>query len=925
MPLSWNEIRDRAVKFTREWADASSEDAEAKTFWDDFFQVFGLTRRRLASFEEPVKLVKNGGKTATGYVDLFWKGRLLVEHKSRGKSLDRAYAQAVDYFDGIEERDLPRYVLVSDFAKFRLYDLEKSESWEFALAELSKNLRLFGFIAGYEVRPVRPQDPVNLRAAERMGALHDRLKASGYEGHELENFLVRLLFCLFADDTGIFQPAQSFRDWIEARTSPDGSDVGAKLAQLFQVLNTPADKRQKTLDEQLAAFPYVNGKLFAERLAIPDFDAAMRTELLNASALDWSRISPAIFGALFQSIMDPKKRRNLGAHYTSEENILKLIGPLFLDDLEAELAAAKGNANKLFELQKKLRSLVFLDPACGCGNFLVVAYRELRRLELEILKQVRKNRSIDIFTYVKVNVDQFYGIEIEEFPAQIAQVALWLTDHQMNQRVGEELGEYYARLPLTTSPTIVHGNALRLDWTDIVQKERLSYILGNPPFSGAMVMGDDQRIDVAAVFGDLKGAGVLDFVAGWYWKAAKLIDGTDIEVGFVSTNSLTQGEQVGLLWRPLLERFRIRINFAHRTFRWSNEGKGVAAVHCVIVGFSQHDRKVKTIFEYEKPGGEPHAVPATNINPYLLDAPDVLLENRSTPICSVPAMRFGSMPRDGGHLILSTHDREEIVKNCPNIENFIRPYTGAEEFLNAGQRWCLWLLHADPSEIKKCAMVVERIEAVKRFRLHSKAASTKAFAATPALFCQVAQPSTNYLLVPRVSSERRTFIPIGFVSSRVIANDQVLTVADASHYHLGVLHSTMHMSWVRYTCGRLKSDFRYSKDIVYNNFPWPDDPSSERRERIETAARAILEAREAHSSSSLAELYDPLLMPKDLVLAHQNLDKIVDNAYGYKGKTSDSERVAFLLGRYQNLTSLFPLVSRARPERIRKKRAKVQA
>ena len=392
MPLSWNEIRDRSVAFVREWADESSEDAEAKSFWDAFFKVFGVERRRLAQFEAPVSMVRNLGKTATGFVDLFWKGRLLVEHKSRGKDLNRAYDQAIDYFEGIADRDLPRYVLVSDFARFRLDDLETGDKHEFALRDLPKHLRLFGFIAGYEARPVRPQDPVNLAAAERMGKLHDKLKASGFEGHDLDVFLVRLLFCLFADDTGIFQPVQSFREWIENRTAPDGSDLGGALAKFFEVLNTPQGKRQKTLDEQLAAFAYVNGKLFAERLSIPDFDAGMRTALLDAAALDWGLISPAIFGGLFQSIMDPKARRNLGAHYTSEENILKLIEPLFLDDLRAELAAAKGNANKLFELQKKLRTLTFLDPACGCGNFLVVAYRELREIELEILRQVEKNR-----------------------------------------------------------------------------------------------------------------------------------------------------------------------------------------------------------------------------------------------------------------------------------------------------------------------------------------------------------------------------------------------------------------------------------------------------------------------------------------------------------------------------------------------------
>jgi hypothetical protein len=634
LPLSWNEIRDRAMRFSREWRGESSEHAEAKSFWDAFFDVFGMTRRRLASFEEPVKRLRDGGKTSTGHIDLFWKGQLLVEHKSRGKDLDRAYSQAVDYFPGIAERDLPRYVLVSDFARLRLYDLADNQQWEFPLSELHKNIRLFGFIAGYETRPVRPQDPVNLKAAERMGALHDRLKASGYEGHALELFLVRLLFCLFADDTGIF-PAQSFRDWIESDTAPDGHDLGAKLAHLFDVLNTREAQRHRTLDERLQAFPYVNGRLFEERLAIPSFDSAMRNGLLDACRLDWGRISPAIFGALFQSIMDPKARRNLGAHYTSEENILKLIEPLFLDDLRAEFERIKRSPNKLFEFQKKLRSLNFLDPACGCGNFLVVAYRELRLLELEVLRAVAKTKQsyLDILRLVQVNVDQFYGIEIEEFPAQIAQVALWLTDHQMNQRVSEEFGLYFARLPLVTSPTIVHGNALHLDWEDVVPKEHLSYILGNPPFIGHHLQTYEQKADMLAAIGVAEAAGVLDYVSAWYSLAVKFIQGTGIRCAFVSTNSITQGEQVGILWRALLARSKVFLHFGHRTFRWSNEGKGQAAVYCVILGFAAYEPKQRLLFDYDNPDSEPHLLAVSEINAYLVEAPWVLLENRSTNLC----------------------------------------------------------------------------------------------------------------------------------------------------------------------------------------------------------------------------------------------------------------------------------------------------
>ncbi|MEZ5642040.1 MAG: DNA methyltransferase [Burkholderiaceae bacterium] len=524
MPLSWNEIKSRAMAFSRRWKDAADEKQQSIPFWIDFFEVFGLTNRRVASFEHAVK--KHGG--GQGYVDLFWPGQMLVEQKSRGKPLEPAYEQALGYFPGIAERDLPHTLVVCDFARFRVIDLDARRDITFPLKDLHKHVRWFGFIAGYKAQEIKPQDPVNIRAAERMGRLHDALRQSGYAGHPLEVLLVRLLFCLFADDTAIF-PAQSFRDFIEERTAPDGSDLGPRLAQLFQVLNTPDEGRGRNLDEQLRGFPYVNGRLFAESLPIADFDAATREALLNACALDWSAISPAIFGSLFQSIMDDKARRNLGAHYTSEENILKLIGPLFLGELRAEFAKVKGHRNRLFDFHKKLRTLTFFDPACGCGNFLVVSYRELRLLELDVLRAAAElqghagQRSVDVHQLIGVDVDQFHGIEIEEFPAQIAQVALWLADHQMNLRVSEEFGQYFARIPLKTSPRIVHGNALTLDWNSVLPAARCSYLLGNPPFVGAKYMDDAQRQDTRAVFAGIDNAGLLDLVAAWYVKAARYL------------------------------------------------------------------------------------------------------------------------------------------------------------------------------------------------------------------------------------------------------------------------------------------------------------------------------------------------------------------------------------------------------------------
>lgn len=659
MPLSWNEIKARALAFSREWKDEGSERAEAQSFWNRFFDVFGIDRRRVAIFEKQVALTGANRKIKHGRIDCFWKGVLLGEHKSAGQSLDRAFAQAADYFDGLAERDLPRYILVSDFARFRLYDLEAGTQIEFRLSELHNNVKHFGFIAGYRVQAIEPQNPVNIKAAEQMGRLHDLLKASGYTGHPLELLLVRILFCQFADDTGIFQPAKAFRAWLDERTSPDGSDLGAQLAQLFQVLNQPEQARPKTLDEQLRSFAYVNGRLFEETLPIASFNAKMRETLLDCCALDWSAISPAIFGALFQSIMDEKARRNLGGHYTSEENILKLIKPLFLDELREEFNRIKSNKNRLFEFHKKLRTLTFLDPACGCGNFLVIAYRELRKLELEILRAVHEgpgSRFLNVHQEIQIDVDQFYGIEIEEFPAQIAQVALWLVDHQMNVRISEEFGMYFARIPLMTTPHIVHGNALRIDWNDVLAAERCGYVLGNPPFVGKQHQTAEQKADLDHVCRGLKGAGILDLVTAWYFKVAEYVRETKIGCALVSTNSIMQGEQVGVLWGWLLSR-GIKIHFAHRTFRWSNEGRGMAAVHCVIVGFGAFEMPNKVIFEYDDVDGEPHAVLAANINPYLVDAPDVVLGSRRNPVCNVSEIRFGSMPNDGGNLLPSDTER----------------------------------------------------------------------------------------------------------------------------------------------------------------------------------------------------------------------------------------------------------------------------
>jgi hypothetical protein len=899
MPLSWNEIKDRALKFSKEWEGDTSETAEAKSFWDSFFSVFGVIRRRVASFEEHVK--KLDGRE--GYIDLFWPATIMVEHKSRGKSLDLAYAQAIDYFPGIKEGDLPRYILVSDFARFRLYDLESKEQHEFPIGEFYKNVRLFGFMAGYQKHALKPEDPANIKAAELMGKLHDQMKAGGYEGHTLEVYLVRLLFCMFAEDTSIFDPTQ-FKEYIEVKTAEDGHDLGHHLTSFFQVLNTPEDKRHKNLDEHLAAFPYVNGRLFEEALPFASFDANMRRTLLNCCGLDWSRISPAIFGSLFQSIMNDKERRNLGAHYTTEQNILKLVRPLFLDDLRAEFVRIKNNRTKLVEFHTRLSKLKFLDPACGCGNFLVITYRELRLLELEILRELHKDKSgfLDVEKIVWLDVDQFYGIEIEDFPAQIAQVALWMTDHQMNMRISEEFGQYFRRLPLKKSPNIVHGNALRLDWTEVVKPEELSYILGNPPFVGHQWRNAEQILDMSRTWGLDGRFGRLDYVACWYRKAVEFIScNPAIKVAFVSTNSISQGEQVGILWSYLLSR-KVVINFAHRTFQWSSEASGKAAVHCVIVGFALQDEPKKLLFEYENIKSDPDVTVVNNINPYLVGGPDVLLPSRGVPLPGILQMNKGSQPTDGGHLILDDDARKELLAIEPDAEKWLRPYIGGDELISGVARWCLWLKNASPAELKKLPNVLKRISLVREARLKSPTKSVRDFADYPFLFTQDRQPEKHYLALPEVSSENRRFIPMAFLPPTVIASNKLQIIVGATNLHFGVLNSTMHMAWVRAVSGRLKSDYSYSP-AVYNNFPWPD-PTDKQREAIEQAAQGVLDARAKFPGSSLADLYDPLTMPPELTKAHAVLDRAVDAAYRKAGFKSEAERVAFLFERYVELSGL---------------------
>lgn len=900
MPLSWNEIKARALAFSKEWEHESSEDAEAKSFWDDFFNVFGISRRRVATFEEAVKK----GDSKQGFIDLLWKGFIMVEHKSRGRDLDKAFQQAKDYFPGLKEHELPRYILVSDFQRFRLYDLENGGTNEFELRDFANQVHLFGFIAGYEKRTYKEEDPVNIKAAELMGRLHDRLEETGYTGHALELYLVRLLFCLFADDTGIFEKG-TFWQYLDLHTKPDGSDLAMHLAAIFHTLNTPKEQRLKNLDENLAQFPYVNGKLFEETLPPAAFDSKMREMLLETCGLDWGNISPAIFGSMFQAVMNPKERRNLGAHYTSEKNIQKVIKPLFLDELYSEFEKAKGNRNRLNELHRKIASLHFLDPACGCGNFLIISYRELRQLEILILRELNKTGQgfLNVRDIIQVDVDQFAGIEYDEFPARIAETAMWLIDHQMNMRVSDEFGQYFVRLPLTKVAKIVHGNALRVDWGDVVPKEQLSFILGNPPFVGQHLQNAEQKADMNRVFTNVNGAGVLDYVTAWYIKAAQFIQDTDVKCAFVSTNSIAQGEQVAILWGEMFNRYRVKIHFAHRTFSWSNEARGNAAVHVVIIGFGVNDIDNKRIYDYSSLKGEPQERKVKNINPYLIDAQNILIVSQNKPICNVPEMFKGSQPTDGGNLLLSDNEKNEFVQKEPLAAKYIRPFVSAHEYLNGQKRWCFWLVGISPSELKQMPLLMQRVEAVKIMRLASTKAATVKWAQFPTLFTENRQPQKDYVLIPRHSSENRNYIPFGYFDSDSIVADSCSSIPDASLFIFGVISSQMHMTWVKYTCGRIKSDFRYSNTLVYNNFPFPLTPTDAQKKKVEEAAQGVLDARAKYSGSSLADLYDPVTMPPDLVRAHQALDKAVDLCYRPRPFPNELGRIEFLFGLYEQYTA----------------------
>lgn len=927
MPISRNQMIKNARAFSQRWADETSEKAESQTFWNEFFAIFGINRREVALFEAGLKKLKG----SQGFIDVFWKGKLICEQKSRGHDLNKAYHQALEYLQAtakVAKDDLPRYVITCDFEWLHLYDLEASTNEEqqviIKVAELADKLHFFGFMTNDITQLRKDEEQVNIVAAEKMGKLHDGLKAIGYDGHDLEVMLIRLLFCLFAEDTQIFEKYQ-FENFLKNRTRADGSDLAPQLAHLFQILNTPKEKRLKNLDLDLAEFEYINGELFAEQLAMASFDEDLRSLLLDACKMDWSQISPEIFGALFQSVMDKDARRALGAHYTSEENILKVVNSLFMDDLRAEFELAKKGSSKqkrmeqLDKFHQKIANLDFLDPACGCGNFLIVAYRELRLLELQVIGELHKKAQfLDIETMIRCDVNQFYGIEIEEFPAQIARVAMWLIDHQMNRLISQHFGTHFARIPLKKSANIQCANALTTHWASV------DYILGNPPFVGKKEQSKEQKNDLIEVFGKEKGVNVLDYVTAWYKKASDMmIKNKNIKTAFVSTNSITQGEQVPVLWK-ILQEYNNKIFFAHRTFQWTSQAKGKAAVHCVIIGFSQQETQKCYLFDYETPESNiPDIKIVRQINGYLLDAPQIILENRKQSISNEKMINYGSMPIDEGYLIFNQEEYQEFITKYPSLSYVLKQYVGGDEFINSSTRYCLWLdnIEFNAKEIENNPILNQRITKCKKFRESSKREATQKLATKPQLFGEIRQPSSHYLFIPKVSSERRNYIPIGYLSPEIIANGSGLIIAEADLYHFGILNSAIHNAFMRAVAGRMKSDYQYSGSLVYNNFPYPftqaqrlsdDKTIAKHVAEIEKHAQAILDARafyrqeavqKGQAEPSLADFYRVNLIdiyPK-LTQAHKNLDLAVDKAYRKEKFKDEAERVAFLFELYQHI------------------------
>ncbi len=916
-PPSWNEIRANAQKFSARWADATDENADAQTFWNEFLAIFGVDRRRVATFEARAQRASTGG---SGRIDLLWPGVLVAEHKSAGKDLATAEDQVLDYLVSLNDATAPGVIITSDFQHIRIRDLEgDNKPYTFPLEDLTSEIDRFGFIAGYRKREFSAleEEQANITAARLMGALYEQMAKNGYDGDDASVFLTRLLFLFFGDDTALWEKGL-FSEYVATRTQPDGSDAGSQLTMLFQTLNQPEAKRPKALDELLARFPYVNGGLFERPLMIPAFDHEMRDELVRCCAFDWGSISPALFGGMFQAVKNKEARRALGEHYTTEKNILRVIEPLFLDDFRERFDNAN-TVRKLENLRIALGKYRFMDPACGCGNFLVIGYRELRRLELEILKRrfelegIRQT-SLDVTLDLKVSPQQFYGIEIEEWPARIAEVAMFLVDHQSNLELAAEFGSAPDRLPIEITATIVHGhangNALRINWADLLEPSDNVYVFGNPPFVGMNRMTDSQKDDRKHVFETIKDKGLrsgrLDYVLAWYAKAIEYMDGTTARAAFVSTNSVTQGEQARTM-APLLDRHGFEIDFAHRTFKWTSEAPDAAVVHVVIIGFSQGGQaNKKHIYDYLKLDGEPVVADASYVNFYLVDYSGPVPTKRKEPfLTGLPNASKGSQPTDGGFLTVEIEDYDEVMKD-PIASAYVRPYRQSTEMIYDYDRWCLWLVGASPGELRSSPVIHHRLQQVKESRLNSKTPAVRANT-TPALFTQRRQPSVRYFALPEVSSVNREYIPSRFYEPEVIAGNKLICLSDPPMWLVAFFQSQMFTIWVKMFAGRLKSDPSISPSTSYFTFPFVE-PSDLQKEQLTKVTQEVLDARLNHPTDSLADLYDPLAMPADVRAAHVSVDRIVDGLYGLK-KASEGRRLSALLARFAVLESVGTLPS----------------
>ena len=911
-------MQERAKQFKEDFKDASDERSEGQEYWIEFFKIFDIEKRRTKiTFEYAINKI-DGNK---GFIDCFWPGLLIIEHKSLGKNLDMAYEQLLDYTWSLSASQTPRYAIVSDFQRIKLIDFDEKTNIDIPLSELDKHIPDFHFI--YEKSDIErePQKELKIKASKIMAKLHDALKDNNYPEEDLEQFLTRLLFCLYAEDTGIFNKFQ-FRDYIFGTTNDEliSSEsnferTGEKIIHLFRTLDKAPEDRQTSLSSVLMDFPYVNGNLFSQKLDTPSFSKKMFYDLKEACDFNWADISPAIFGSLFQYVIDEEARRQQGAHYTDESNVMKVVNSLFLNDLWKEFNSAGNNIQKLTALRDKLGELRFIDPACGCGNFLIISYRELRLLELEILRKIlyggTSQRRLSADKISVIRVENFYGIEISDSAVNIAKIAMWFIEHQLNLKF-DSINYHESNLPLKSEANIIKANALRIDWSDLLPPTDNVYVLGNPPFAGKKYQTKSQKEDMKYVFEEsllegeskFKNYNNLDYVTAWYKKALDYIKGTNIEVAFVSTNSICQGEQVPILWKQVHERYDFYINFAHKTFRWSNEAEKNAGVFVIIIGFSMKERDKKYLFTYETPNSKFETFKVNNINSYLIDYDDLIIDSRTKPISDVPPIKFGNMPNDNGNFLLSKEEMLNLVNDEPEAKMFIKKFIGAKEYINGIEKYCLWLKDCEPADLIHLNKVKTRVDGVRNHRINSSREETRELANYPCLFGEIRQDDeSDYVVIPRVSSEGRDYIPMGFCGPDSIVGDSCLFVNNASLYDFGILTSKMHMTWVSYVCGRLKGDYRYSSRIVYNNFPFPYEVSESNKNKVMVCSQKVLDVRDGFSGSSLADLYNPLVMPHDLRKAHDDLDKAVDRCYRGKKFKDELDRMKFLFDLYLEYTS----------------------